>query len=969
MLASGEIMELFPDEEIDNINNGVRNELKQLGIMDTKENCWRYFIDKVRRMLKTVLCFSPVGSTLRVRARKFPAIVNCAQIDWFHEWPSNALESVSKRFLSEVEVLPVGILDSVSVFMAFVHETVNEMSQVYFQNEKRYNYTTPKSFLELIFLFSKLLIQKDSEFKERVQRLENGLIKLAQCAEQAEVLKKALAIQEVELKGKNEAADILIQEVNAESERVQKSKNEATEKQKKVNIMKEVITAEKKSNEEELRKAKPELDKAADALNTLNKNNLTELKSFGSPPDIVVKVCAAVLVLMSKGRIPKDRSWKQSKLMMNKVDEFLSNLINFDKDNIPTEVIKELNIYFADPEFDGEKIKSRSLAAAGLAKWVVGIVGYNEVFLIVEPKIRAVRESEKALSEAQAEVDELESKVEALEQALMTIKAKQDEADGEKKKCQDEADKTEHQIDLAYRLVNGLQSENVRWRDLIYSFQAKLVTLPGDILIISCFISYVGCFTRRYRLELLKTKWIPTFLKIKPEISYSESVDPLALICDDAQIAQWNNEGLPSDRMSTENAVILMNSSRWPLIIDPQLQGIKWIKQKYGDKLVVLRLNHRGYIDVIERAISNGDVLLIENIEETVDAVLDPLLGRVLVKKGKCMRIGDREIDYNENFRLILQTKLANPHYKPEMQAQTTLINFTVTRDGLEEQLLAEVVKAERPDLEEQKSNLTQEENRYKIVLKQLEDDLLSRLSSAGENVLEDPTLVYNLEKTKKTSADIESKRDLTKTTTARIDNARESYRPAAERASIIYFILNDLHKINPIYQFSLKAFTGVFKDAITAAEPSEEEAARVLSLIDSITYSVFMYTSRGLFERDKLIFMSQMVIQILMQAKELVLNELDFLLRFPYTPNVQSSFEFLSNISWGGISALSNLIEFIGLDKDIEGSPNRWKKYVDAEAPEKIKLPGEWKQKSALQRLCIMRCLRPDRMVREIQN
>lgn len=968
MLASGEIQELFPDDEIDNINNGVRNELKQLGIMDTKENCWKYFIDKVRRMLKTVLCFSPVGSTLRVRSRKFPAIVSCAQIDWFHDWPQNALESVSKRFLSVVEVLPVTILDSVSVFMAYVHETVNAMSQVYFQNEKRYNYTTPKSFLELISLFSKLLIQKDFEFKDRMQRLENGLIKLSQCAIQAEELKKDLAVQEVELKIKNDTADVLIKTVNAENERVQKRKTEATEKQRKVNIMKEAITIEKKANEEELRRAKPELERAAEALNTLNKANLTELKTFGAPPDIVVKVCAAVLVLFSKGKIPKDRSWKQCKLIMNKVEVFLSNLQNFDKDNIPTEVIKEINVYKEDPEFDGEKVATRSLAAGGLAKWVVGIVGYNQVYLLVEPKIRAVRESEQALAEAQAEVDEIDTEVASLEQALMAIRAKQDEAEAEKKQCQDEADKTAHQIDLAYRLVNGLQSENGRWGDLIYTFQSKLVTLPGDILLISCFISYVGCFTRRYRQEL-KSKWIPTLLKIKPEISYSDANDPLtndplAMICDDAQIAEWNNEGLPSDRMSTENAVILMNSARWPLIIDPQLQGIKWIKQKYGDKLVVLRLTHRGYLDTIERAITNGDILLIENIEESVDAVLDPLLGRVLVKKGKCMRIGDREIDYNENFRLILQTKLANPHYKPEMQAQTTLINFTVTRDGLEEQLLAGVVKAERPDLEEQKSTLTQEENSYKILLKQLEDDLLSRLSSAGENVLEDPSLVYNLEKTKKTSAEIEIKRELTKTTTAKIDSARECYRPAAERASILYFILNDMYKINPIYQFSLKAFTVVFNDAIAKAPSNEDEAARVIALIDAITFSVFMYTLRGLFERDKLIFMSQMVIQILIQAKQIAAVELDFLLRFPYTPNMQSPLEFLSNISWGGIAALSNLREFSSLDKDIEGSPNRWKKYVDDEAPEKTNLPGEWKQKSALQRLCIIRCLRPDRMV-----
>ena len=139
--------------------------------------------------------------------------------------------------------------------------------------------------------------------------------------------------------------------------------------------------------------------------------------------------------------------------------------------------------------------------------------------------------------------------------------------------------------------------------------------------------------------------------------------------------------------------------------------------------------------------------------------------------------MGDKEVEYNSKFRLILHTKLANPHYKPEMQAQTTLINFTVTRDGLEDQLLAEVVKAERPDLEELKvqirkfddtllkkltahfqAELTKQQNDFKIMLKTLEDDLLSRLSSAGDNILGDTALVENLETTKKTAAEIERK-------------------------------------------------------------------------------------------------------------------------------------------------------------------------------------------------------------------
>jgi dynein heavy chain len=110
--------------------------------------------------------------------------------------------------------------------------------------------------------------------------------------------------------------------------------------------------------------------------------------------------------------------------------------------------------------------------------------------------------------------------------------------------------------------------------------------------------------------------------------------------------------------------------------------------------------------------------LLIENLGEDIEPVLDPLMGRLLIKKGKAIKIGDKEVEYNPNFRLFLHTKIANPHYKPELQAQTTLINFTVTRQGLEDQLLAEVVKADRPDLEDQKAELTRQQNEYKILLK-----------------------------------------------------------------------------------------------------------------------------------------------------------------------------------------------------------------------------------------------------------
>ncbi|XP_037547527.1 dynein heavy chain 9, axonemal [Nematolebias whitei] len=970
LLASGEIPDLFPDDEVESIIGSVRPEVRSSGLMDTRENCWRFFIDRVRRQLKVALCFSPVGSKLRVRSRKFPAVVNCTAIDWFHEWPQEALESVSLRFLQEVENIEPHVKESVSRFMAYVHTSVNQMSKEYLANERRYNYTTPKSFLEQIQLYRSLLGHRSEELSTKMERLENGLQKLSSTSAQVDDLKAKLAAQEVELQQKNEDADKLIQEVGIETEKVSKEKTVADEEERKVAAIAVVVSAKQRDCEEDLAKAEPALLAAQDALNTLNKYNLTELKSFGSPVAAVTNVTAAVMVLTApKGKVPKDRSWKAAKVMMAKVDTFLDSLVNFNKENIPESSLKAIRPYLQDPEFQPDLVASKSYAAAGLCSWVLNIVKYYEVYCEVEPKRQALSKANAELAAAQDKLSTIKNKINHLNENLAKLTTKFEKATLAKVKCQQEAESTARTISLANRLVGGLTSENVRWAEAIESFKRQERTLCGDVLLITAFISYLGYFTKRYRLLLMDDFWRPYLSQLEVPMPVTSDLDPLAMLTDDADIAAWQNEGLPADKMSTENATILTSCQRWPLMVDPQLQGIKWIKNKYGEKLKVIRIEQRGYLDAVERALAAGDVVLIENIGETLDPVLGPLLGRETIKKGRYIKIGDKECEYNPSFRLILHTKLASPHYQPELQAQCTLINFTVTRDGLEDQLLAAVVSMERPDLEQLKSDLTKEQNGFKITLKTLEDNLLSRLSSASGNFLGDIKLVENLEITKRTAAEIEEKVKEAKVTEAKLNEAREHYRPAAARASLLYFIMNDLNKIHPMYQFSLKAFSVVFQKAVLKAEQDEALRQRVSNLTDSITFSVFQYTTRGLFECDKLTYTAQLMFQVLLMNNEINPAELDFLLRYPVQPGVTSPVDFLSNHSWGGIKTLCSMQEFRNLDRDIEGSAKRWKKFVESECPEKEKFPQEWKSKSSLQRLCMMRSLRPDRMTYAIRD
>ena len=159
---------------------------------------------------------------------------------------------------------------------------------------------------------------------------------------------------------------------------------------------------------------------------------------------------------------------------------------------------------------------------------------------------------------------------------------------------------------------------------------------------------------------------------------------------------------MPSDRVSTENGAILTNSDRYSLIIDPQLKGITWLKEREkASNLQVTRLSNNRMVKILEAAIESGNPVMIENLENSIDAVIQPVYARAIIKRGKSkyIKMGDKELSLHNDFNLYLHTKLQSPHYPPEIQAECTLINFTVTESGLEDQLLALVVKKERPDL------------------------------------------------------------------------------------------------------------------------------------------------------------------------------------------------------------------------------------------------------------------------------
>lgn len=546
----------------------------------------------------------------------------------------------------------------------------------------------------------------------------------------------------------------------------------------------------------------------------------------------------------------------------------------------------------------------------------------------------------------------------------------------------------------------------------------------------AAFVSYIGAFGSTYREQLCQGHWIAD---IKSRgIPLADGVEPVKLLTSEAKIAEWMTEGLPADHMSIENGAIISNCHRWPLLIDPQLQGIKWIRAHEEARLMPadlasasclisgcgqddalqsskaresadvcqMQLGEKQWSKRIAECISGGKVAIVENLGESIDAAMNPVLSRSVVRKGKTMflRMGGEELEYDPEFRLYLQTRLSNPKFTPEIAATCTIINFIVTELGLEDQLLAEVVSREQPALEREKDDLVHSFYRYKIRLKQLEDDLLYELSNAPADVLGDETLIEGLEKTKATAAEINEAVVRGMVAERGINAAREVYRPVAAEASRLYFLLLRLQRLSPIYQYSLSSFTSFFYTGMKRAPTSDDSTQRVDNLLLTIRLTIYQWVTRGLFEKHRLVFLAQLFFSLLQNS----LEEDAHAESSPRQPSPRSEFTKLCSLSgfstegvtfllhgnckevcteppapwisktaWGMIHTLCELDGFDKLASDLTDSAPRFLEWFNATNPESEKLPLDWRDldRRPFQKLLIVRCLRPDRLPAALLN
>ena len=966
ILTSGEVPNLFPKDEITGVLDAVRPDAKKVGMGDTQDQLYAFFQERVRNNLHIILCLSPVGESFRERVRMFPGLVNCTTIDWFTEWPEDALYEVATKQLEEENLGSDEVKEAICQVFVTVHSSTSTTSTQMLQQLKRHNYVTPTNYLEFVSGYSTLLKEKRMEIGDKANKLKGGLQKLDETAVQ--VTEMQVLCQEkkvVVAQAKRDCEELLVEIVQ--------DKRTADEQEKQVNAEAQKIAGEaEEANKiaEEcqagLDKALPALRAAEEALNVLTKKDMSELKAYSKPPALVEVTMNAVLCTLKR-----PTNWDEAKKQLGDTN-FLQKLIGFDKDKLDSTLLKKIGKYTTNKDFTPDNVGRVSLAAKGLCLWVYAMEVYGHVAKEIAPKRAKLKNAQDQLAKKQAQLAKAQDALAEVLAKVQALRDKYDESTASKEALQKESDELEIKLQRAEKLVTGLAGEKSRWESSITEYEQQLEYIPGDVVLASAFLSYAGPFPSEYRDILVQDTWYKQVKELN--IPSSPNFNFALFLANPSDVRDWNIQGLPSDSFSTENGVLVTRGNRWPLMVDPQGQAKKWIKNMEGPRGCKLLSQNMGdmMMRTMESSLQFGNPVLLQDILEEIDPALEPVLAKSFIKKGNSIiiKLGEKEIDYNPEFKLYITTKLSNPHYTPEISTKSTIVNFAVKEQGLEAQLLNIVVQKERPDLDKQKNDLIVKVAQGKRTQSELEDKILYMLSTAEGSLLDNVELINTLDESKTTWEEVSESLKIAEVTSKEIFQASQEYRPCSIRAAILYFVLYDLSLIDPMYQFSLEAYTTLFVQSIARSTKSETLSERIKHLNDYHTYAVYKYTSRGLFEKHKMLLSLQICVRILQKSNQINNDEWQFFLKGGQVLDRAEQVEnpaptWISEEAWDNITELENLPSFKDIVSSFQQNPMIWEEWYRNSELEVCELPGEWESKcSELQKMILIRSLRPDRVI-----
>lgn len=444
-----------------------------------------------------------------------------------------------------------------------------------------------------------------------------------------------------------------------------------------------------------------------------------------------------------------------------------------------------------------------------------------------------------------------------LEQSIASYKEEYAQLISQAQAIKTDLENVQAKVDRSIALLKSLNIEKERWECTSETFKSQMSTIVGDVLLSAAFIAYGGYFDQHYRNNLFST-WCQHLQSAN--ILYRGDIARTEYLSNPDERLRWQANALPTDDLCTENAIMLKRFNRYPLIIDPSGQATTFIMNEFaGKKITKTSFLDDSFRKNLESALRFGNPLLVQDVEN-YDPILNPVLNRELRRTGGrvLITLGDQDIDLSPSFVIFLSTRDPTVEFPPDICSRVTFVNFTVTRSSLQSQCLNQVLKAERPDIDEKRSDLLKLQGEFRLRLRQLEKSLLQALNDAKGKILDDDSVITTLETLKKEAFDINQKVDETDKVIAEIETVSQQYLPLSVACSNIYFTMDSLNQVHFLYQYSLKMFLDIFSTVLynnPKLEGMTDHTLRLATITKDLFLICYDRVARGMLHSDRLTF------------------------------------------------------------------------------------------------------------------
>ncbi|CAF3536266.1 unnamed protein product [Rotaria sordida] len=943
LLSAGEVPGLYTPDELESILSPLREESSQEGFRGTMV---QYFAQRVKTNLHIVLIMDFTRPTFTIACQSNPGFFKECSVQWMEGWSERSMLKIPSMLFSKDR-----FDDHTKGNLTGKIDLDEELSKLFYSIHKTMEkkYFTPKRYLILLETYREVYLTKQHAISTRQQHLKSGVSKLSDARKLVDDLKRNAEVKQKELAVKQHEADEALKQITKSMADAGTQKTEMEHLAVKVNEETVFIERQKREIDDELAETQPLVDQAKQAVGSIRSETLVEIRSLRAPPDVIKDILEGVLKLMGV----LDTSWTSMKGFLGKrgVKE---EIMNFDPRNVTAEnreSVEQLLRKKAD-SFSQENAAKASQVAGPLATWVVANVKYSKVLERIRPLEEKQNKLKKSLENSTRKMEELSHELKQVDDKVEKYRTTFEKTTNEAQRLKVDLEKAKETIEAAQNLVGKLEGEFYRWSAQVNDLNEQLKILPKLSLLSAGFITYLASQSEDKRLNYMN-KW-------KQILNVDEKFDIRKFLSTESEQLVWKSQGLPSDELSMENAMVILHSQLCPFLVDPSSRATDWLKTHLKNKKVeVINQQDNNFTTQLELAVRFGKTLIVQEVDG-VEPVLYPILRKDLASQGPrhVVQIGEKIIDYNPDFRIYLTTRNPTPELLPDMEAIVNEVNFTTTRAGLTGQLLAIAIQHEKPELEVRKTELLRKEEELKIELAKLEDQLLEDLANATGNILENKELLQSLNSTKEKSATITNSLEESVKLSEDLDKERNDYLPLAKHGSKLFFVISDLAKLNNMYQFSLAAFLRLFQRNLAETDKSSSHD-RTLSLGRNQLRTTYTCITRSLFKSDRLMFAMHLAHG--MFPKKIPDNEWEHFIGI----SVVDIKETRSLPSWVNeersydVSAFK--ANFSQLFSNLRFDDSSWSKWNATNECE-LYFPQD-KQSTSFQQLLIIQAFRPDRL------